>query len=43
MTVHCIASGEYMPEKEGAVSFSGYLKKKLVLLENRASLIGAAA
>jgi len=43
MTVHCIASGEYMPEKEGAVSFPGYLKKKLALLQNRGGLIGAAA
>lgn len=43
MTVHCIASGEYMPEKEGAVSFPGYLKKKLALFKNGGSLIRAAA
>jgi len=44
MTVHCIASGEYMPEKEGPESsFPGYLKTKLALLKNRGSLIGAAA
>jgi chromosome segregation ATPase len=41
MTVHCIASGEYMPDqKEGATTFAGYLKQKQAI--NRARAVAVA-
>lgn len=43
MTVHCIASGEYMPDAKEGVSFAGYLQKRQRFLQKRASLASAAA
>lgn len=43
MTVHCIASGEFMPDGKKANTFQGYLQKKKALLRSRANMAVAAA
>lgn len=43
MTVHCIASGEFMPDQKKAFTFKGYLQKKKALLRSGAGMATAAA
>jgi chromosome segregation ATPase len=43
MTVHCIASGEYMPDAKEGISFAGYLQKRQRFLQQRSGLASVAA
>jgi len=43
MTIHCIASGEYMPDAKEGVSFAGYLQKRRRFLQSRASMASVSA